>query len=505
MKRNFKIISSLLCLGALVSLGATSCQGGGIPVDSDYDGLPDNIDPAPHDNKYQITLVKEDEDGAKEESNPLTVAVDYRDFLKSGYQHNLGLLSSFFVNELSGSFKPLVKNNVYPKTATEESKISPLLAQIGAKDIATIEISKNTYTTDPYDVANITMGHHTFAFNNQRYQIYFALIIPYPNRSGWVSNFDLGGVDEQGNYTNEYKKLEGDNHPDWTNRAVDHKGFSVTSNRVIDAINRYENNHLDKAAKIITLVTGHSRGGAIANLVGKNFVDNNKKVRAYCFNPANTTLSIDAKKESYNSSIFNIINDGDLVSRIPAWGFKLYGKDMTFTIDKQVYQNFMKKEYEGNSKDGVDAVTVLLNKMLTKDGNTSRNNYYEFRDKSTEYPEKWSGSKEEMEKLHKKLPTFFKAGSYASQCFKYGAVTKGESDYYIEYEIRPAIIKSLLVDILAKNDFANIISYHQTLSRIISEFLDVYLSLDDEDFTFSGIVNAHLFPIACVMAEQHHE
>lgn len=504
MNKLCKVIACI-SLASIFATSLVSCQGSS--KDSDFDGLTDNIDPDPNDNQYQISLVKKTDEG-EEETGKLTLTMDYRDFLTTGYKYNLGILGSFLVNAVNSPYQPKVHNNVYPKNATKESLVCPLLAQIGAKDIEMVKVSTTKFEFDPYDVVDAVMAHHTFINENQKYQIYFVVINPYPFRTGWISNFDVGATNEDGTFTDKYKELEGEVHSDWVeSNRIDHKGFSVTTNRLLKALNDYQEKHQEKDAKVITYITGHSRGGAVSNLVGKDFIDSNKEIRAYCFNPANSTLAedTDAKKETYNASIFNIINNGDLVSKVPSFGFKLYGKDINNDIDNdKYYEPFMKKKYEGNSADAVKDVADLLDKVVTKDGKASRNNFYDFRDKDEDYPEKQEGTKSEMDELKRELDEgyFMPNDSYARKCFKYSEVKGDDPDCYIEFETKPALIKALLVDILDKHDLTYLLSYIKLLNRLINEAMQLYLM---SDFTAMGVMNGHEQPIACVMAAQQQE
>lgn len=499
MNKLFKTgIVLLLASSFAISLGACGSE---TVKDTDFDGLTDNIDPDPNNNQYRISLVKETEEGS-EESGELTLTMDYRDFITPGYKYNLGLLGSFLVTEGS-AYKSVVKNNVYPSNTSRDSLINPLLTQIGGEDVELINISKNKFNEDPYDIVDLVMAHHTFEYENNKYQVFFTFILPYPFRTGWVSNIDVGAAKENGELTEAYKELEGSSHTDWTNH-IEHKGFAVSATRALKEIKAYENKHLKKDATPIMYVTGHSRGGAVSNLIGKDYIDNNKQVRAYCFNPPNTTLESDevARKESYNSSIYNIINNGDLVSYVPPFGFKLYGKDYRYDIDKDIYEAFMKKEYEGNSPESVKEVTDLLDKVVTKGGLISRNNFYEFRDPDEDFEEKWEGTKEEMDKFKAKLDNgnFIPNNSYARKCFDYSDVKGEDDDCYIEYKTRPALLKALLIDLLGNNDTKYLLSYLELFDRLLSEMLSVYM---DSDFSVLRVVNGHEQPIACVMAAQY--
>lgn len=503
MKNFYKIIASITLASAFTLTSLVSCQSDNFK-DSDFDGLVDNIDPDPSNNQYQISLST-----GTEETGQLTLTMDYRDFLTPGYKYNLGILGSFLVNEIDTNYQPKVHNNVYPKVPTIDSVTSPLLAQIGAKDMEMINISSNKFEVDPYDVADALMAHHVFMNNGKKYQIYFVVIRPYPLSTGWVSNFDVGATNDDGTFTDLYKEIEGDTHPDWIegSNRFDHKGFSVTSTRLLKGIKIYQEMHHEVNATPIVFVTGHSRGGAITNLIGKDFIDNNKEIRAYCFNPANTTIVDDteAKKESYSGSIFNIINNGDLVSRIPSFGFKLYGKDFINNIDNNKHKEFLKKDYEGNTPEAVTDVAKLLDHVVTKgEGEPSRKNFYDFRDPDDDYPEKWEGTKDEMDKLKKELDDgyFMPNDSYARKCFEYDDVKGTDPDCYIEYRTRPVILKALLIDLLDKEDFTYLLSYLKLLDRLITEALKLYII---SGFTVIGVVNGHIQPIACVMASQIQE
>ncbi|MCQ2796771.1 MAG: hypothetical protein MJ213_05715, partial [Bacilli bacterium] len=256
MKKIYKIITSIT-LASAIAVPLFSCQNNNSnSKDTDFDGLIDNIDPDPNNNEYQISLVNKSEEG-EEETGKLALKMDYRDFLTTGYKYNLGILGSFLVNPVNSSYQPKVHNNVYPKTPTEESKVFPLLAQIGAKDIQMVKAS--SYTEDPYDVVDAFMAHHTFVNDNVKYQVFFIVISPYPTRAGWVSNFDVGATNDDGTFTDSYKELEGENHSDWLNaNRLDHKGFSTTSTRLVKAINAYQAKYKEKDTKAITYITGHS-------------------------------------------------------------------------------------------------------------------------------------------------------------------------------------------------------------------------------------------------------
>ena len=91
-------------------------------------------------------------------------------------------------------------------------------------------------------------------------------------------------------------------------------------------------------AEVSVLLVGHSRGGAIANLVAAELDDLRAQagdaasfgpVYAYTFAAPATTLASDARSERYGN-IFNIANPSDIMPYLPlsAWGYERYGVDL---------------------------------------------------------------------------------------------------------------------------------------------------------------------------------
>lgn len=94
-------------------------------------------------------------------------------------------------------------------------------------------------------------------------------------------------------------------------------------------------NKVDQNADLKILVTGHSRGAATANLVGKtldggntlyNMDFNTNDVFVYTYATPNVTRSSERNSSKYNN-IFNIVNPEDFVTKVlPSdWGYGRYG------------------------------------------------------------------------------------------------------------------------------------------------------------------------------------
>lgn len=156
----------------------------------------------------------------------------------------------------------------------------------------------------------------------------------------WTSNYDIGSYDA--NNANGHQDYWAANSPNWKDKN-NHKGFDVTANLVKDELYKFIDEsvsvcspHSDNVSDYL-LITGHSRGGSIANLVGQKVIDDKnsgKYLDNRTLHPFTYTFAAPAttSSESYNNncydSIFNIVNLEDIVPCSPfeCWGFHLYGK-----------------------------------------------------------------------------------------------------------------------------------------------------------------------------------
>ena len=133
----------------------------------------------------------------------------------------------------------------------------------------------------------------------------------------WASNFTIGA--------------EGDS-----------KGFKDASDTVFAGLGEYLSGRAVQG-RVKFWLSGYSRGGAVANLLGANILRHIKEdtfhseisvtpddLYAYCFEPplcANT--SIEEASSNLYKGIHNLVNFNDLIARIlpHCWGFVRYGKN----------------------------------------------------------------------------------------------------------------------------------------------------------------------------------
>ena len=84
------------------------------------------------------------------------------------------------------------------------------------------------------------------------------------------------------------------------------------------------------------VVTGHSRGGACANLLGMLLNEEIGMERVYVYTSAAPATVKYTWSVNYNN-IFNLINAGDIVPRVPlaAWGYTRLGEDIALTASDE--------------------------------------------------------------------------------------------------------------------------------------------------------------------------
>lgn len=131
-----------------------------------------------------------------------------------------------------------------------------------------------------------------------------------------------------------------------------HEGFALAASKVLEAFKSYVGDNgidLDKAR---VLITGHSRGASVANILGAELNDGKgdvngalspERIYDFTFESPTTTLSSSRKSSSYDN-IFNIVNPEDVITRVPLreWGYGRYGRDLVLpsrsNTDRDVYK-----------------------------------------------------------------------------------------------------------------------------------------------------------------------
>lgn len=215
---------------------------------------------------------------------------------------------------------------------------------MGLQDVKSYDISADDYTVDKDGVTQFVVGHKSVVHNGVAREIIIVSVRGTNSTNAeWSSNFDVGAD------TEEYYSMMGAEHPDWKNKS-NHKGFDVAVNRAYGKLLAYIDAYVNPDAQASILVTGHSRGGAIANILCQMLEKSDSyRTYGYTFAAPNTTTASDAG--SYKT-IFNIKNDDDIITYLPLseWGFTNYGTVKSVSVDEQYGTGFLESASEGSFK-----------------------------------------------------------------------------------------------------------------------------------------------------------
>lgn len=125
---------------------------------------------------------------------------------------------------------------------------------------------------------------------------------------------------------------------------ADHLGFTLAAAEIVLDLEARAA-AVDPGVERSYLFCGHSRGGAVANLLASyadgasgahGAIPSAGDVRAYTFATPNCTSAEDARDATYDN-IFNVLNPSDLVPQLPLaeWGYRRYGRDVWLPAEGQ--------------------------------------------------------------------------------------------------------------------------------------------------------------------------
>lgn len=162
--------------------------------------------------------------------------------------------------------------------------------------------------------------------------------------SEWLSNFNLG----EGEAAAAAEALADE-------RSHDHTGYQIAALDILAHLDEWVDEAESRGSEVSILLTGHSRGGAVAGLLASMLDDraatradaavdatatdaaaadatdaaaSAPRVFAYTFASPRTTLNTRSNDARYGN-IFNIVNPADMVTSVPleSWGYVRYGVD----------------------------------------------------------------------------------------------------------------------------------------------------------------------------------
>ena len=189
---------------------------------------------------------------------------------------------------------------------------------------------KGSYTMN-YSKGNDVVG---FSFADKEIDIkgkpwkLVVVAIRETNRDEWYSNFN---INDSGENTNV------------------HEGFSKAEQQVMGYLSQYLSKLEYDYGNTKILITGHSRGAAVANLLVGDLVTNynyadKENIYGYTFATPNTVVN---RNINYNN-IFNIVNPSDFIAYLPLsqWGYYKYGTNYALPCEKDTDYEKLKKSMQ---------------------------------------------------------------------------------------------------------------------------------------------------------------
>lgn len=231
-------------------------------------------------------------------------------------------------------------------TSPDEYTAVTLLRTFGFQDAVHIETFKEKdYATDGNDSATLNIGYAEM----NGCDVFAVAIRGCFSIQEWLSIFDPGCDCEA------YYKMTGE-HPEWTDRER-WKGPDIAASRAMEFISSFVEQHDSPERENCILITGHSRGGVLANLIGAEF-EKRPEFRSFTYTFNTTAVTGDPKAPEYRT-IFNYFDSRDFyIAPIPFGQetFYRYGTDVATDIAGQ--PELCRRIAELSGRDGVASLTA---------------------------------------------------------------------------------------------------------------------------------------------------
>ena len=216
----------------------------------------------------------------------------------------------------------------------EEYTWTTMLTQLGFTDARHIESFEEECDFDVNDSVTMNLGYMQQGDND----IYVAAVRGCFSSGEWSSAFDPGSG------TEEYEQYTG-KHPDWVNKS-NLKGFDVAASRALRIINSFMIEHEDASRNTYFLITGHSRGASIAQIVGA-YMEKTSGIKSFTYTFNSVPCSNDPEAENYKS-IFNIVDEGDFFGNLFCFASEplyRYGKTLSGRSGNGIVSTELMSEY----------------------------------------------------------------------------------------------------------------------------------------------------------------
>ena len=241
------------------------------------------------------------------------------------YDHDIARLACFFSDVAYSDVKE----------TPEKNNLIAAYKKIGIKE-------DNIETRYDIDYSDAMWGNDQCAFSIASKKIlsshglqYLILVVirgtPL-NASEWLSNLNISDAPKSG--------------------KTIHEGFSKAANIVHTALISYMLRRQINPTDAFLLITGHSRGAAVSNLLSSLVLEDEffkaENIYTYTFASPNVTTASDAQDEKYGF-IWNIVNAEDIVPTVPMnrenWKFHKFGHTLSFVNQTNTEREIYRGEY----------------------------------------------------------------------------------------------------------------------------------------------------------------
>lgn len=213
--------------------------------------------------------------------------------------------------------------------AYDREKIIQYLVELGFPQA---DIRQQDYLSDSSHSTGITLARRVIRDpEGKKMTLYAVIVRGTGSTQEWISNFTLG---------NEKTAM----------------GFQLAAERAFAHLQSYMAEHLPaEEGRYCLWLCGHSRGGAVVNLLAAEWAAAFRQDRLYAYTFGTPNVQQDADEQA---NIFNFLYENDVVTRLPfsEWGFGRNGRDIFLAV----------KEGAAGSREAIDRfVDVLLQQGMT--------------------------------------------------------------------------------------------------------------------------------------------
>ena len=246
-----------------------------------------------------------------------------RNGVSCGFTYNDGMMLTD-ANELSPDLAKVsvcLADAAYDEKSIVENCISGMKYKLIGGTTYNYD-KKATY--DDNDFVAYSIAHKEITYEGKIYNSYLVIVRGTTSNCEWFSNFRLG------NRSDGY-----------------HEGFKKAADEILTTIS-----NTVTTSNNIFLVTGHSRGAAVANIVAgeltTNSVYRSLASQNHIFGYTYACPAVSDKltvSEQNLSNIRNYNNPGDAIPELPLkdWGYRRYGQSLSLSTDKDIYANFKQR------------------------------------------------------------------------------------------------------------------------------------------------------------------